>query len=111
MAFARRYPNHICPRAKLRGHRQFKERRVINWPFKELILTSRAIESAKVIELTRRLFPSAITSKPRLSAIDLTGFLGPIQFGVAPVNKPFDCFLLNASGVSYFKLECGRTVL
>ena len=42
---------------------------------------------------------------------DLTGFLGPTQFGVAPVNKAFNCFLPNASGVSYCKLECGRTVL
>lgn len=42
---------------------------------------------------------------------DLTGFLGPSQLGVAPVNKLFDCFLPNASGVSYCKLECGRTVL
>jgi hypothetical protein len=38
-------------------------------------------------------------------------FLRPFKRGIAPVNKPFDCFLPNAFGVSYFKLERGGTVL
>ncbi len=67
---------------------------------------------SKSVELTIRTeFANEECTGGASDGSDLPGFLGPVQLGVAPVNKSFDCFLPNASGVSYFKLECGRTVL